>query len=61
MSNNDMTLKIIKKITSEGKRRVINMPTKHYDKLTIGKKMLIQEIDYDTMTKEELQEIMNND
>jgi len=56
-----MTLKIIKKITSEGKRRVINMPTKHYDKLTIGKKMLIQEVDYSTMTKEELQEIMNND
>lgn len=58
MINNVMTLKIIRTITSEGRRRVINVPTKNYDKLTVGKKVIVQEIDYDNMTKEELQEII---
>lgn len=58
MINNDMVLKIIKNITSEGKRRVINIPTKHYDILKVGKKVLISEIDYNNISKEELQEII---
>ena len=53
-----MTLKFIKSITSEGKRRVINVPKKHHDKMTLGKKVLVSEIDYKKMTKEELEEIL---
>ena len=58
MSNNDMTLKFIKQITSEGKRKVINIPKKHYDKLSVGKKMLLSEFEPEKMTKEELQELI---
>ena len=58
MFNNDMSVKFIKNITSEGKRRVINMPKKHYDKLSVGKKMLLTEFEPEKMTKEELQELI---
>lgn len=53
-----MTLKFIKNVTSEGKRRVLNIPKKHHDKIPIGKKMLIQDFEPEKMTKEELGELI---
>jgi len=58
MFNNDMTLKFIKKITSEGKRKVINIPKKHYDKLSIGENVLVSKLNPKDMTKEELMEVV---
>ncbi len=58
VSNNDMTLKIIKKITSEGTRRVLNIPKKYNEQCPVGKKMLIQDFEPEKMTKEELQELI---
>lgn len=58
MSNNDMTLKFIKNITKEGDRRVLNIPKKYNEQCPPGKKMLIQDFEPEKMTKEELQEIM---
>ncbi|NHZ85634.1 MAG: hypothetical protein GWP19_07115 [Planctomycetia bacterium] len=53
-----MTLKFIKNITSEGKRKVINIPKKHYEDLKLGEKVLVSKIDYNKMTKEELKELI---
>jgi len=53
-----MALKFIKKITSEGKRKVINVPKRHYDKLEKGEKVLVSKLDYKNMTKEQLKEII---
>lgn len=58
MFNNDMTFKFIKKITSEGKRKVINVPKKHYNKLELGEKVIVSKLDYENMTKEELKEVI---
>jgi hypothetical protein len=52
-----MTLKIIKGITKEGTRRVINIPKKYNDQCTPGKKMLIQDFKPEEMSKEELEEL----
>jgi len=54
-----MVLKFIKEITSEGERKVLNIPKRFHSQLPKGKKMLVQEINYDEMTKEELMEILN--
>lgn len=53
-----MTLKFIKNITSEGKRKVINIPKKHYKDLELGEKVLVSKIDYNKITKEELKELI---
>ena len=53
-----MTLKFIKNVTKEGDRKVINIPKRHYDKIEVGKKMLVSELDLKNMTKEELQELI---
>lgn len=56
-----MTLKFIKKVTSEGDRRVLNIPKKHHDKVPVGKKMVISDYEPEKMTKQELQEVLEND
>lgn len=53
-----MTLKFIKKITSEGERRVLNIPKKYLLQCPVGKKMLIQDFNPSEMTREELEEII---
>ena len=53
-----MTLKFIKNITKEGERRVLNIPKKYHNKCEVGKKMLVSEINYEDMTKEELGELI---
>ncbi len=55
-----MALKFSKKISSEGARRVINIPRKFYDKLLVGKEMMVSEIDYANMSKEELKELIES-
>lgn len=55
---NDMTLKFIKNVTVEGKRKVINIPKKYHEKIQKGKKMLVSEIEYEKMTKKEMEELI---
>ena len=56
-----MTLKFIKKVTSEGKRKVINIPKRFNDKVEVGEKVLVSKLDYNNMTKEELKDLIEND
>lgn len=58
MINNDMEVKFIKDVTSEGKRMVINIPKKHHKKIRLGQKMIIQDLDSKNLTKEELRELI---
>ncbi len=56
-----MSFKFIKNVTSEGERKVINVPKKYHEKVKIGEKVLVSKLDYDNMSKEELKEIIEND
>ena len=42
-----MTLKFIKKVTSEGKRKVINIPKKLNDEVKVGDDMLVTKLNLD--------------
>jgi len=53
-----MTLKFIKKVTSEGKRKVLNIPKKYTEEIKPGEAMIVSRPDYEKMTKEELKEII---
>ena len=44
-----MTCKFIKKVTSEGERRVINVPKKIYDKVKVGDDILCEKVDLDKL------------
>lgn len=56
-----MTLKFIKKVTSEGARKVLNIPKKYHDKVEVGEKLLVSKPDYKNMTNEELKELIENE
>jgi len=58
MSSNYMSVKFIKQITSEGERKVLNIPKKYDSELPIGTKMLIKKFNAEEMTKEELEELL---
>lgn len=58
MPINDMKSKFIKKITSEGKRKVINVPKKSEQDFQIGESVLVSKINYNELTKEEIVELL---
>ena len=48
-----MKLKFIKKVTKEGKRKIVNIPKKYYNDIDVGDDVIIQKIDINKINFED--------